>query len=424
MKQGWTAGIPPAAVQSAPENAFGELLELAFMTVAGEGGPKEANASEASPGKEEKDDKNQDLCNALAFLMEDPQTMGLAAEPLEIAAQALPKADGALEGQAAPRSAAPIVLIQGAGQAVKLPVKAQAPIVPGPAQEQAVKAPMEAPLKAPLKAPLEVPLEAMAGEQQAAPPEGSSADGLQAAKQDKAQSLPAAQVQTADKAVQAAQQGGAQEGLAKRSGEFQDHLEDARIKVFEGKPDDNKPRSDAVSPAAFALTHRPEQLHRTEGAQAAAQAQPTPPPAEESAARQVGKATLRAMGDGVSEYRLHLHPEGLGRVEVTLTAEHKTISLSMRTDNEAARALILDHAGELRAEMNSQDYQLGGLSVQVGAGSQGGAGFTASFGEQAGQGMAPSRLPNERGAQPAQAETVSQAAQRRYVPNSVINYRI
>ena len=411
MKQGWAAGIPPAAAQNAPEGAFGELLELAFMTVAGEGGLKDADAigaglvQENQKDKGDKDEKGLNLCNAMALFMEDPQAMAQTiADTAGLAVQTLQQRAGALQDQAICANAATADLNQGASQAVLGSANQGAAAVRGQAQA------------------LQMPSDVKAGEQAA---QGkSSADTLQASKADKAQNISAAQAQTADKALQVKELGAAaQEGLQKRSGGFQDHLENARIKVLDDKPGDDKAQTGSISPAAFGLEHRTEQVNSAEGAEAAAQTAPLDPSGDDSAAKQMGKATLRALRDGASEYRIQLHPEGLGRVEVTLVADHKTISLSMRTDNELARSLILDHAGDLRAEMNTQDYQLGALNVHVGTGSQGGTGFTAAFGEQAGQGMEARRGESGHDAQP-HAQAAPQEIRRRYVPSNAINYRI
>jgi flagellar hook-length control protein FliK len=406
MKQGWAGGIPPAAAQNTTESAFGELLELAFMTVTGEGGPKDADAAgeglvqEDQEDKSGKDEKGLNLCNAVALFMEDPQAMThLPADTAGPAIQTLPPKAGALQDQAVPANAAAVL-----SQAVQQdPAKPGAAAVRGQGQEQT----------------LQTPSDVKAGE----PAEPGRSETLQVS--DKAQNITAAQVQTADSALQAKELGAAAKGgLQKRSGEFQDHLENARTKVVDDKPADDKARPDGISPAAFGLEHRTEQLDRTEGVEAAAQELPLDPSGEDSAARQMGKATLRALRDGASEYRIQLHPEGLGRVEVTLVADHKTISLSMRTDNELARTLILDHAGDLRAQMSTQDYQLGALNVHVGAGGQGGTGFTAAFGQQAGQGIEARRGESGHDAPPDQAQAAPQEARRRYVPSNAINYRI
>ena len=409
MKQGWSSGIPPAASQNAPESVFGDLLEVSFKTVAGEGGLKKADVQGDGPSKEDKDEKGLNVVCALAYLMEDPQAMGLvAADMAGLAAQTLPKEDGVLTDQTIKGRAASIVLNQDAGQAQD-PANLKAVGMHGKVQEQVLK----------------TALNAQAGEQ-AAPPGRSSADVLQASKADKAQNITAVQAQAADKILQAKElDADSQESLQKRFGEFQDHLENARIKVPGDKPGDDKENYGSISPAAFGLEHRSQQLQRTEGVEAAVpQELPQDPSGEDGAAKQVGKATLQALRDGASEYRIQLHPEGLGRVEVTLVAQHKMISLSMRTDNELARALILDHAGDLRAEMNTQDYQLGALNVHVGTDSQNSAGFMASFGDQARQGIEARRGESGHDAQSAQTQAASQEIRRRYVSSNVINYRI
>jgi hypothetical protein len=107
---------------------------------------------------------------------------------------------------------------------------------------------------------------------------------------------------------------------------------------------------------------------------------------------------------------------------VKVISSESTVSFAIRTDNDTAKGLILGHADELKAELNAQNYQVGGLSVEVGTDSKGGTAF--SFQEPA------DHAPGQHNGSPgenstAQAALNPQTAAGKYVPrNSTISYRI
>ena len=126
----------------------------------------------------------------------------------------------------------------------------------------------------------------------------------------------------------------------------------------------------------------------------------------------------------MAEYRIRLSPEGLGDVEVTVVAKGRAVSLSLRTENETAKGLILNHADELRAELSAQEYQVSGLSVEVGMDSRGGAGFLDAR-EYAEAASDNGRAAGLRDAAPMQDEIGPQADARRILPkSSTISYRV
>ena len=143
----------------------------------------------------------------------------------------------------------------------------------------------------------------------------------------------------------------------------------------------------------------------------------------ENPAVQVAKASVASLKRGEMEYRVKLSPEGLGNVEVTVVAKGSELSMSMRTDNEAAQSLILGHADELRAELSAQNYQVSSLSVGVDLGGQSNSGFY-SFSDQSNNTNTQGRLYREDAVVSGPELHVS-TMQRQPAPrHSTINYRV
>jgi len=180
------------------------------------------------------------------------------------------------------------------------------------------------------------------------------------------------------KAVEYVGNGFAREVLKSLPAAFGESVEKVRGQISAGKTGDEKAGLLESSTAAMVMAHRTENAQQEERAQAAAEIAPENTARKENAAMQVARASVLALKRGMTEYRVRLSPEGLGEVEVTVVSKGKMVSLSMRTDNEAARGLILGHADELRTELGNQNYQVNGLSVEVGMDSRNGAGFFGS----------------------------------------------
>jgi flagellar hook-length control protein FliK len=141
------------------------------------------------------------------------------------------------------------------------------------------------------------------------------------------------------------------------------------------RQDKEKEKPVQIPAAGLVMARKAEQAIHAEGTQSAKDPAPENTVPEENAAIQVARASVHALRRGMAEYRVRLSPEGLGNVEVTVVTKGKAVTLSMRTDNEMARGLILDHADELRAELHQQNYQVSGLSVEVGTDGGNTAGF-------------------------------------------------
>ncbi len=199
--------------------------------------------------------------------------------------------------------------------------------------------------------------------------------------------------------------------------------------ILEPEENSQKANGDKAKPvqapvSALFMTHAAAKALRAESMQAAPDMAPENTVREENVAMQVARASIRALGRGATEYRIRLSPEGLGEVEVTVVAKGKAVSLSMRTDNEAARGLILGHADELRAELGQQSYQVEGLSVEVGMNSGNGAGFFAHR-DHADPAHGQRRTMMDQEPSTAQAAQGPQMKRRQPMPRSgTINYRV
>ncbi len=185
------------------------------------------------------------------------------------------------------------------------------------------------------------------------------------------------QAQSAAKAAQFVGNDPAREAVKPSPAELGEGALSIRGMAAFDKPDREKEKPVQIPAAGLVIAHKAEQIMHAEVAQSTKDVAPENTVREENAAMQVARASVHALRRGMTEYRVRLSPEGLGDVEVTVVTKGKAVSMSMRTENEVARGLILDHAGELRAELNQQNYQVSGLSVEVGLDGGNGAGFFA-----------------------------------------------
>ena len=238
------------------------------------------------------------------------------------------------------------------------------------------------------------------------------------------QNIQKPQAQGAVEAAQFMGNDSSREAVKTSSGDLEKNVLPIRTMAAAVKPDREKEKPVQLPAAGLAAAHRAAHALHAESTQSAADAAPENTVREENAAMQVARASVHALRRGMTEYRLRLSPEGLGDVEVTVVTKGKAVSLSMRTDNEAARGLILDHADELRAELNNQDYRVSGLSVEVGMDGGNGTGFFMPR-EHAGPAYDTGRLIYDREAADTAEDRGMQADTRRIMPrNSTISYRI
>ncbi len=237
------------------------------------------------------------------------------------------------------------------------------------------------------------------------------------------QNIQRLQEQPAAKAAQPVFDHSAREILNPASGLSEGGMEAVREQAPANAQGREKEKTLRAPVAAVTAAFQAEKAVHTESMAATQDMAPENATREENAAMQVARASVHALKRGMTEYRVRLKPEGLGEVEVTVVTKGRAVSLSMRTDNEAARGLILGHADELRAELSAQEYQVNGLTVEVGMDNGSGAGFFAS-GEHAEPSFGQERAMKEQSAVPSPAAGHTAEAIRYMPRNSTINYRI
>ncbi len=123
-----------------------------------------------------------------------------------------------------------------------------------------------------------------------------------------------------------------------------------------------KPATAAAQPLA-AVFADPGLLQGTPTVTPSGPASPTPAAGDVEMARQVVRAISLAWRDEVGEARLHLTPEHLGEVTVSLRVERGVVSAVLQADTAAARDWIRQHESELRAGLEGQGLQLDSLVV-------------------------------------------------------------
>jgi flagellar hook-length control protein FliK len=62
---------------------------------------------------------------------------------------------------------------------------------------------------------------------------------------------------------------------------------------------------------------------------------------------------------------LELEPKNLGRLSLRIETHQNNVSAFISTDNEQAKALLLQHSASLRQHLEDQGLQLGQLFVEV-----------------------------------------------------------
>jgi flagellar hook-length control protein FliK len=232
------------------------------------------------------------------------------------------------------------------------------------------------------------------------------------------------QAQSAAKTAQFVGVGSAREAVKPSPGDLVENVSANRGMAAFIKPDKEKEKPVQIPAADLAIAFKAEQTLHAETAQSTRDAAQENTVREEGAAMQVARASVHALRRGMTEYRVRLSPEGLGEVEITVVTKGKAVSLSMRTDNEMARGLILDHADELRAELNQQNYQVSGFSVEVGMNGGSGTGFLASR-EHAEPSFDTGRMIPDQEAAGSDANREPRADSRLILPrSSTISYRI
>jgi len=63
--------------------------------------------------------------------------------------------------------------------------------------------------------------------------------------------------------------------------------------------------------------------------------------------------------------RIKLHPEALGSVAVKIRTKNKTMNIELEAETEAAKAVLLENAGDLKRQLLKHGIQVESFSVQA-----------------------------------------------------------
>lgn len=85
----------------------------------------------------------------------------------------------------------------------------------------------------------------------------------------------------------------------------------------------------------------------------------------QTAVEQVTEKISQAIGEGSASFKMKLHPEGLGQVDVTLTCEKGKVSLEILASVYSTKQLLEGQAGELKAALGAKNFDLTHMDVQA-----------------------------------------------------------
>ncbi|MDY0219643.1 MAG: flagellar hook-length control protein FliK [Desulfobacterium sp.] len=84
-------------------------------------------------------------------------------------------------------------------------------------------------------------------------------------------------------------------------------------------------------------------------------------------ANQVGKSLARAVSQGDTEIKLQLRPPELGRILMTIDNRGNSIKVSVITENQAAKEILVAHVNELKATLAGSGIVIGSFDVEMGS---------------------------------------------------------
>ncbi|MGJ4850825.1 flagellar hook-length control protein FliK [Bacillota bacterium Meth-B3] len=424
---------PPTATNGTeaacePEAGFGAAVDQAFSRI------RPSRAKGAKPGDAARDGDEPGAQAAQAGLIASAACQAylaaLTAQPMakppEVAEQ---PAEVVAQGTAAPAQQDVSAVAVPSAEAGAMPIGVQAAAQPAerraafelpsdiahtaerpearqtPQASRAVSVePMATPVEAAARAAAQVPVEAA----RAVPLEAAQAVPVEA---DTAKSAPAA-----PEAEPIAGRAPEEPARAHRSRAAKaDAPHQARAE--RAQRDEEVPQAGRALPASGRAEPDVAQAARAAPAQGARAA------AEPDAAAQVARSIPSALRRGETQYRLRLRPEGLGEVEVSISARERTLGLTIRTANEDARALIASQLGELRRELVASNYELGNVNIEVSANGQNGAAFSA-FAEQGRRDAQPGFTGASSGAGGMEGDAELRQIREAYARAGAIMYRI
>lgn len=81
--------------------------------------------------------------------------------------------------------------------------------------------------------------------------------------------------------------------------------------------------------------------------------------------RQVAERIGQQLRRGESEVRLALKPESLGHLHLKITTGHQHVAVHITAETPAAKEMIEQHLGQLRADLAQQGLGLSAFDVDV-----------------------------------------------------------
>lgn len=80
---------------------------------------------------------------------------------------------------------------------------------------------------------------------------------------------------------------------------------------------------------------------------------------------QVAENVMSAIKEKNTSFELKLYPEGLGKVDVKLVCENKTVSISIQTHSKETETLLCSHINDLKSTLEKNDYEVSQVQINL-----------------------------------------------------------
>lgn len=147
-------------------------------------------------------------------------------------------------------------------------------------------------------------------------------------------------------------------------------------------------------------------------------------PSEQTPEAQIVRSVKENLLQGRNEFTFRLKPRSLGEVTITLSLKEEKIEMSIKSETQSTKELILGRLGELRSELEASGYAVDSFNVETRA--QGSADLGAgaySQPRETGQGGYRHQPPIDKRGRQGGGDGQSEAAARRVLRSGIINYR-
>ncbi|EHJ46237.1 Flagellar hook-length control protein-like protein [Solidesulfovibrio carbinoliphilus subsp. oakridgensis] len=155
------------------------------------------------------------------------------------------------------------------------------------------------------------------------------------------------------------QQGGA-------GGTFDHADQEAGWGAFWSKVRTDKISGQTTSAGQSTATQTMAAMDAVAGAGAGKTAKTFDPALAARAARQLETGILRNVGGDAKQLTLHLSPDELGKLSVTLTVKDKEVRAVIMADNSDTAAMLQDQAAKIKQTLEDQGFKVTKLDVQTG----------------------------------------------------------